>query len=323
MTKDRVLEYLEANKDSFISGEDIASNLNVSRNSVWKAVIKLKEEGYPIDSQTKLGYKLSSTSKLLSQTEISSLLDNKNHNVIVLKEIDSTNNYIKMNPQLEDLTVVISDYQTGGRGRLGRSFFSPANSSIYLSLLIKNPDRYYDVSMLTVTAAVALFEAVKPFTTSDLKIKWVNDLFLNDKKLAGILTESETEMETKTFRHAIIGIGINVLNESFPKDLEDIATSIFIEDKKNVNRNQLASSIINSLDKNLDILKNSTTEIIKKYNDNLIFKNEVITFRNFNETFNATFKGINESGNIILLVNGEEKTYISGEILTKHKKNNL
>ena len=294
----------------------MAEKLGLSRNSIWKAVKKLKEEGYQIESQTNSGYILRNFNEPLNATRISSLMkEDSEIKLVVLDEIPSTNSYIKENPGLDDLTAVITNSQSKGRGRLGRTFYSPKGSGIYLSLLIKKPQEKYDISYLTMTSAVALYEALKPNLKGNLGVKWVNDIYLNGKKMAGILTESETELESLTVRQAIIGMGINVLTDSFPEEIKETATSLLIEEKKSFDRNILIADILRSLESNLSLLKKDKSKITEKYNEYLILKGERVKINAFSRIFEAIIKGINENGNLIVEEDGKELTIMSGEIL--------
>lgn len=324
MTKDNILKLLEENKDIALSGEEIGASLNISRNSVWKAINKLKEEGFLIESIKNKGYMLKSESQALSLNEIKDNIKNEiiSKNIILHKELSSTNSTLKdmAKDSLEDFTVVIADSQTQGRGRLGRNFYSPKSSGIYLSLYLKYPSLKYDVSMLTICAAVALKEAVEKDVDGKLGIKWVNDLYLNNKKIAGILTECEMELETRSFKHAIVGIGLNVLTESFPDDLKDIASSIYLEEKKKINRNILISKLLDSLYLNLELLHKDSNKIVEKYNKTLLFMDEVVKVRSFNREFLAKVLRINEKGNLIVLEDNKELTISSGEIVLRERR---
>ncbi len=151
--------------------------------------------------------------------------------IIKFDEIDSTNNYLKENfQQFDDFTVIAADRQTRGRGRLGKSFFSP-ESGIYFSLLIKDKEKLNYLDRFTIISAVAVFSELKAYTDKKLSIKWVNDIYIENKKLCGILTESRIQKDNE-ISYGIIGIGINLYNpeDGFPEDIKDKAGCLF--DKK-------------------------------------------------------------------------------------------
>lgn len=252
MLKDDVLKLI-SRENGYISGEAISQKLNVSRTAVNTAVKALREDGYEITSSTNKGYLLTNNPDILSKGSIAALLpDSRSRNVHVFETVDSTNNVLKdmASKGVPSGTVVISDHQSGGKGRRGRSFSSPSGVGIYLSYLLK-PDSGFDkISDLTSWTAVAVADAIKNAYGLDSQIKWVNDLLMNRKKICGILTEVTVEGESGLIDTCIIGIGINVNESGFPEEISQIATSISIENGgKTFIRSTLAAEIIKSMDK--------------------------------------------------------------------------
>ena len=252
MLKDDVLKLI-SRENGYISGETISQKLNVSRTAVNTAVKALREDGYEITSSTNKGYLLTNNPDSLSKGSIAALLpDSRSGNVHVFETVDSTNNVLKdmASKGVPSGTVVISDHQSGGKGRRGRSFSSPSGVGIYLSYLLK-PDSGFDkISDLTSWTAVAVADAIKNAYGLDSQIKWVNDLLMNRKKICGILTEVTVEGESGLIDTCIIGIGINVNESGFPEEISQIATSISIENGgKTFIRSTLAAEIIKSMDK--------------------------------------------------------------------------
>ena len=189
------------------------------------------------------------------------------NNVIVYDETDSTNNRAKDfgKKGCVDGTLVISDCQTAGRGRIGRSFSSPSGEGIYMSLLLKPDIDENHVSMSTLLSALAISRALKKYYQIDTNIKWPNDLLINGKKITGILTE-------KCEDFIIIGIGINVNNKAFNESLSDIATSLYLESGKEYVREILIENIL----KEFNVLyysfltEKDLKSIINDYNSKLI-----------------------------------------------------
>lgn len=252
MLKDDVLKLI-SRENGYISGEAISQKLNVSRTAVNTAVKALREDGYEITSSTNKGYLLTNNPDILSKGSIAALLpDSRIGNVHVFETVDSTNNVLKdmASKGVPSGTVVISDHQSGGKGRRGRSFSSPSGVGIYLSYLLK-PDSGFDkISDLTSWTAVAVADAIKNAYGLDSQIKWVNDLLMNRKKICGILTEVTVEGESGLIDTCIIGIGININESGFPEEISQIATSISIENGgKTFIRSTLAAEIIKSMDK--------------------------------------------------------------------------
>ena len=234
-TKQKLLKILEENRATYLSGEMLASTMNVSRSAIWKAIKGLKEEGYEIASTTNKGYRLKSESDLMSVEGIAPWLSQNNQalELLVYKTLGSTNQEAKK-LALEGAktkTVIISEEQTKGRGRMGRLFYSPPKSGIYLSLVLRPDVAAQDAVLLTTGAAVGVCRAIKKVTGIDTQIKWVNDIYLGERKIVGILTEAVTNFENGQFEFVIIGIGVNfkMPETALPKELEDIVGALFVE----------------------------------------------------------------------------------------------
>ncbi len=271
--KSELLKLLEANRDKDLSGEQIAKSLNVTRAAVWKAVQALQSDGYEIDAKNKLGYRLSGKSDRLSAEGIGLYLEKKDTKVIVLPEVDSTNNELKRiamsAPDDEGASggiVVLSEHQTSGKGRRGRGFYSPEGSGIYMSILFRpDEERASDVILVTTQAAVAVAHAVSLVCKKETKIKWVNDVYSDDKKICGILTEAVSDFESGGIELVIVGIGINVRRPAdIPDEIKDIMGFIYDENEdENVSRNEIAATVINELQKYYDDLPDRS--FIKEY----------------------------------------------------------
>ena len=251
-TKDSVLEALENSHGNYLSGEDLSNRLDVSRTAIWKAIKALREEGHNIEAVTNKGYMLIPAARLITATGVREGLSDpyKDIDIVLYDTIDSTNIEAKKMALngAEDGTVVISRQQTAGRGRLGRGFFSPPEG-LYLSIVIK-PD--FDLSkavLITSAAAVAVAEAIEEVTGQEAKIKWVNDVYVNDKKVCGILTEGITDFETGRIENLVTGIGINTTLRDFPEDL--LATAGAVEGDYSIAK--LAGAIVS---KTLDYAHN-------------------------------------------------------------------
>jgi BirA family transcriptional regulator, biotin operon repressor / biotin---[acetyl-CoA-carboxylase] ligase len=233
--QDHLRQLLETNKSTFLSGEEIARRLGVSRNAVWKAIKALQADGYPIQAVPNRGYCLAASSDVLSESGIRQYLTGEAQQLSlhVFDSVNSTNLVLRQlaNQGAPEGTVVISAEQTGGRGRKGRSFFSPDGTGVYVSLLLKPKIAPDDATLITTTAAVAVCDAVEALSGRTAEIKWVNDVFINGKKVCGILTEGSFDMESGQFEYAILGTGINVYTPAggFPEELRAIAGSVLSE----------------------------------------------------------------------------------------------
>ena len=232
-TKEKLLALLEDNKGTFFSGEEIARTLQVSRAAVWKAVSALREDGYTIDAATNKGYRLSPDSDILSPQGIRRFLkpEYRDLDLTVLPTAPSTNALVreKANQGRPEGCVIVACEQTDGRGRYGRQFFSPVDSGVYLSLLLR-PTAYspQQATCLTAAAAAAMCQAIEAVTGQQPGIKWVNDIFLHGKKVCGILTEAAVGLETGTLNYMVLGAGVNLYPpaEGFPEEIQSIAGSV-------------------------------------------------------------------------------------------------
>ena len=232
-TKEKLLALLEDSKGTFFSGEEIARTLQVSRAAVWKAVNALREDGYTIDAATNKGYRLSPDSDILSPQGIRRFLkpEYRDLDLTVLPTAPSTNALVreKANQGRPEGCVIIACEQTAGRGRYGRQFFSPVDSGVYLSLLLR-PTAYspQQATCLTAAAAAAMCQAIEAVTGQQPGIKWVNDIFLHGKKVCGILTEAAVGLETGTLNYMVLGAGVNLYPpaEGFPEEIQSIAGSV-------------------------------------------------------------------------------------------------
>jgi len=254
MSKDRVCTLLQEHAGSFLSGEEISRSLGISRAAVWKAVDALRKAGYAIEAKTGLGYSLTASPDALSQREVAQELARLGislPNLLCLDEVDSTNSLLKhlALDGAADRTVAIANSQSGGRGRMGRSFQSPRDKGIYLSMLLRPtlpPDQLMNVTAL---AAVAMCDAVERTCGMRPQIKWTNDLVLNGRKLCGILTEMALEGETGMVQSLVIGVGINVHHTAadFSPDVAQMASSLSVETGHFVSRPRLAAEMIAAL----------------------------------------------------------------------------
>ena len=211
-----------------LSGEALAARLGLSRAAVWKRINRLKAQGYAIVGSPRRGYRLLAATDRLLPAEIALGLQARRLTGPVhhFDEVASTNDLAKelAAQGAPEGTLVVAEAQTGGRGRLGRQWESPAGTGLYVSLLLRPPLPPTEMPQITLTTAVAVARAVTRVTGVAPGIKWPNDLLLDDRKLGGILTEMETESEQ--IRHVVVGLGLNVNNPAFTKELEPIATSL-------------------------------------------------------------------------------------------------
>lgn len=235
-------------------------------------------------------------------------------NIIVLETVDSTNTYAKNLAQngAASGTCVIAKTQTSGRGRLGRSFFSPSDTGIYMSIIIRPENEYESTFPYTIAACVAVCKVLEKYSSCTVGIKWVNDIFSNGKKVCGILTEGGTMAGSTKIDYYVVGIGINTSTpaDGFPDDIKNIAGAV---SEINASKNQIIASVISEL---LDLWKNSSIEnIIEEYKNHSFILGKTVSYIKNDETITGIAEDINIAGNLIVrTANGETNTLISGEV---------
>lgn len=238
-------------KASTFLGEEFAEKLSVSRTAVWKAVNSLRSDGYQIDAVQNKGYSLSVNTDILSAQGIQKYLKPVCDMIAleVLAEARSTNMLLreKASAGAPEGSAVLANAQTEGRGRLGRSFYSPADTGIYMSLLLRPAGLTPGEAVrITTMAAVAVCEAIEAVSGRPAQIKWVNDVYMEGKKVSGILTEASLSLESGSLDYAVLGIGLNAYPPvgGFPKEIEQIAGTVFPQ-RQNDGKNHLAAEILN------------------------------------------------------------------------------
>ncbi len=325
--KNEIIHILEQCKGEIISGQELAEKLGVSRTAVWKAINSLKDEGYMIDGVSNKGYSLSPKSDVLSSEGIRPFLKEKYSNIpiSVYKTIGSTNTEAKVlaMKNADHGTVILSEEQTSGRGRMGRNFYSPSESGIYMSIILKPQLNVSDSVLITTAAAVAVCLAVDSFTDLTSEIKWVNDIYINNKKVCGILTEAVTDMESGTVSSVVVGIGLNVKTELFPAELRETAGSVFDTDNDSFIRNRIAAEIINNL---LSVCENlEDRSFLSIYRERSMILGENVRYCRNGQWFEGYAQDIDEYGGLVVFhEDGSKEVLHSGEIsLRKNNGRNI
>lgn len=350
-TKNSVLQSLLSLKNGeFLSGEELASSCQVSRTAVWKAIRSLSDDGYKIEAVTNRGYRILSSPDRLNADELSRLLEGCSSSplhVFTFDTIDSTNSEAKRRAvevgsfrdaagnltekgKSAHLSLFAAESQTGGKGRLGRTFVSSADVGVYFSLLYSPKNGVKNPALYTAAAAVSVSRALKNLYGENPSIKWVNDVFLAGKKVSGILVEGIANFETGIIDAAVVGIGINLRkNPALSGEITKIAGSIeeakLAENKEmpDVTKNRVIAEVIKNLILIYDSFENGNEalkeEMIAEYRKNSMLIGKKVTVNpvagsNF-ESYRATVKEITPE--IKLLVeteNGELRELSSGEV---------
>lgn len=308
--KKRILYILKNSGCEYISGEKISEELGITRAGIWKHMKSLKEMGYEIESVSNKGYRLVGTPDIISEGEVAPLLKTKyiGREYLHFDSIDSTNNQCKREcaKNIEDGLVVTAEEQLQGKGRLGRAWTSPKSTGIWMSIVLTPEISPVLAPKTTIIGAAAVYSTLRDMGV-DAGIKWPNDIVIEGKKVCGILTEMNAEIDR--INYVIMGIGINVNMEEFPEELNDKATSLKLQLGGNVDRKKLVATVLNYIEYYYDLFKN--TGDIK-------------------EVINICRKGSVLLGKEVRVINGGKETICTaididedGELVVKHEDGSI
>lgn len=307
--------------DGYVSGQQLCEKFQVSRTAVWKVINQLKDEGYQIEAVRNKGYHIVESPDVLTKEELTVQIGNQTkwagQQIFCFETIDSTN--IRARQLGENHaphgTLVVSEQQTAGRGRRGRSWESPVGSSIYMSILLKPDFLPTQAPMLTIVMAYSVAVALRRKTGLDFQIKWPNDIVLNGKKVVGILTEMSTEIDY--INHVVIGVGINVNTETFPKELCATATSIRKESGTTWKRAELIGEILREFEVQCDrfIVEKDLSYLQEAYNAILVNCNREVCILAEKDGYHAIALGIDPKGELLVRKeDGSEEAVYAGEV---------
>ena len=315
-----IVEMLKNAGDNFISGESIAGDLGISRTAVWKHVQKLRENGYEILSRERRGYKLKDAPDLLLPSEIQIGLNTKiiGSEMDYHPSVDSTNRVAKALAYhgAQEGTIVVAEEQTGGKGRLERTFFSPRGKGIWFSIFLRPKFSVKDAPKCTLMAAVAVAEAMNRFNLK-AEIKWPNDIMFDGRKLVGILTEITGEISKITYIVVGIGINVNIKRDEFPEELRPIAASLCEISGKEISRVELLRAVLEEFDKlYIEINENGFDKVIdrwKKYNITLGKEVRVISISD-GENFTGKAVDLNHDGALVVETKQGLRAVYAGDV---------
>lgn len=316
--KEEILRLLRS-ADGYISGQELCNRFGVSRTAVWKAINQLKEAGYEIEAQQNKGYRLMSAPDLMTEAEIKSLM----HTEWVAKEVLYFDTIDSTNTKAQELaekgypsgTLVVADKQESGKGRRGRSWVSPSGTGIFMTLMIKPDINPNNASMLTLVAALAVAKAITSVTGEEALIKWPNDIVINGKKVCGILTEMNAQFDY--INHIVVGIGINVHNESFPEEISQMASSLMIEaGGKRFHRAQIIAETMSYFEQYYDtfLKTQDLSALVREYDELLVNMNKAVRVLDPKEPFDGKAMGITPKGELIVDTWESRKLVSSGEV---------
>ena len=316
--KEEILRLLRG-ADGYISGQELCNRFGVSRTAVWKAINQLKEAGYEIEAQQNKGYRLMAAPDLMTEAEIKSLM----HTDWVAKEVLYFDTIVSTNTKAQELaekgypsgTLVVADKQESGKGRRGRSWVSPSGTGIFMTLMIKPDINPNNASMLTLVAALAVAKAITSVTGEEAMIKWPNDIVVNGKKVCGILTEMNAQFDY--INHIVVGIGINVHNESFPEEISQMASSLMIEaGGKRFHRAQIIADTMSYFEQYYDtfLKTQDLSALVREYDELLVNRNKSVRVLDPKEPFDGKAMGITPKGELIVDTWESRKLVSSGEV---------
>lgn len=316
--KEEILRLLRS-ADGYISGQELCNRFGVSRTAVWKAINQLKEAGYEIEAQQNKGYRLMAAPDLMTEAEIKSLM----HTEWVAKEVLYFDTIDSTNTKAQELaekgypsgTLVVADKQESGKGRRGRSWVSPSGTGIFMTFMIKPDINPNNASMLTLVAALAVAKAITSVTGEEAMIKWPNDIVVNSKKVCGILTEMNAQFDY--INHIVVGIGINVHNESFPEEISQMASSLMIEaGGKRFHRAQIIAETMSYFEQYYDtfLKTQDLSALVREYDELLVNRNKSVRVLDPKEPFDGKAMGITPKGELIVDTWESRKLVSSGEV---------
>ncbi|MGM1046129.1 MAG: biotin--[acetyl-CoA-carboxylase] ligase [Bacillota bacterium] len=293
----------------FLSGEEISRRLNISRTAVWKQINKLRSAGYEFEALPRLGYRMTEKPEPLDPAVLSACLTNRSfgHQIEVLRSTTSTQEDARRLAEegAPEGTLVIAEEQTGGRGRMGKKFYSPFGKGIWMSLILRPTQPLHLTQQLTLLAGVAVRRAIHKTTGLEAGIKWPNDLLIDGKKICGILLESATEDDVVRYCIAGIGISVNLKEEDYPDELKSIATSLRMASGHNINRNELICSILNEMESLYGLYNEQGFEpIASLWEASSVTMNREVSVQSPRGVMNGTAAGLHTSG-ALLVRNGD------------------
>lgn len=323
-TVSEILKILEMKKGRAISGEEIARELNITRSAVWKNIKRLKMEGYKINSTNNKGYELTEENDIFSGESILAEiltgpeigLETK-FKIELREEVGSTNSVLKQKAREggEEGYILVAKKQTEGRGRLGRSFFSP-KKGIYLSFILRPKLAFHESLLLTTIAAVSVCDTIREVTGKEVGIKWVNDVYLDGKKICGILTEAEANVENGFLSYAVVGIGLNLTEpeEGLGEDLKDIAGFLF--DKEDAPQGVMTKLTASILRHYFYYYENLSERLFMKvYQENQILVGKEIFVITPDQKKKARVLGVDDEARLMVeYENGEKESLFTGEV---------
>ncbi len=317
--RNQLLALLLQHKESFLSGEKISEQLQVSRTAIWKHIEALRQEGYQIEARPRSGYRLIYQPDRLGPEEILPHLTTRRfgHAIRYERSLPSTQPYAHQwaREGAQEGALVIADEQTAGRGRLGRRWIAPAGAGIWMSLILRPPIPLAYASQLTLVASVGISQGISDYTGLSLGIKWPNDLLIANKKVCGILTELRGEQDRVDYVILGIGINVNLKREQLPEELQEKVTSLSMASGKDYSRRELLLAILVALENIYDLyLKEGFEPIRTLWEQEARIQGRKIVASTPQGTITGTAIGLDKNGSLLLQCDDRITPLYSAEI---------
>ena len=323
MTTDgQILQALRRAGNGFVSGAEISQRLGITRAAIWARIEELRQLGYEISASPHQGYQLQSVPDRLVADDLIGLVAG-NHvigrDIRVFEETNSTNDIVEKLARdgVKEGAVVFAEAQTRGRGRLGRKWLSPARRGLWFSVLLRPDLRPQAATQLTVAAATALCRAIRAQTELTPQVKWPNDILINGRKVAGVLTELAAEIDH--VKHLILGIGVdvNLKASEFPVELKKVATSLKIESGRHLNRLDLAAAILRELDADYHrIQRGRFAEVADEWEEQCITLGHRVRIHIGNREITGRAEALDDDGALLVRTeHGHLERIIGGDVM--------
>lgn len=322
---DEILQVLRQNPHTFLSGEMISRRLKKSRTAIWKRIRHLRSLGYEIEASTRSGYRLIRSPDLLTPDEIKPYLKSRwlGKKIHYFPCLDSTNTkaYELALKGAEEGEIVIAESQEKGKGRLGRTWFSPPYLNLYLSVILRPKIPPHQAPIITLMAAVATAKAIEKCSGLRPSIKWPNDLLLRGRKVAGLLNEIQSEMDRVHFVILGIGVNLNLDQKNFPREIRSIATSIKREKGQAISRKEFLASLLHQLEEWYEIfLEKGNDPILNAWRKQSLIKGKPVKVTSFGETLSGVAVDVDSDGALLLrMEDGKQKRVLAGDVEFKIK----
>lgn len=323
MGNEKIIHILKDHEGRFVSGEIISQEVGITRAAIWKRISTLKSMGYVIDARQNMGYRLMRSPDILVPAEVKYRLGTKivGGEINYYPVLESTNAeaFRAASEGGKDGLVILTDHQTGGKGRLNRTWFSFRRQSVSISVVLRPKIIPYLATMLTYMTGVALYETIYALTAVKPSIKWPNDILMSGKKVAGVLSELNTETDVVNFAVIGIGVNLNVRKNRFPEEIREVSTSVYEETKKRTKRVAFVKEFLRQMDYwySVFLRDGGDNRILSEWNERSKIVGQDVKIRSFDEEIEGKVIDVDSYGALIVETKeGVRKRVIAGDLET-------